>query len=111
MAHMVHILKPALMDLKRVNLNIDLTQLKKQHSKSLFEVNENLDMVVAAAKKLREHGIVVVNLGSNDILDMNKDVVLGLGNDKLSSLLNVIILIDTYKSGNLFVLICCAVST
>ena len=55
-----------------------MTKIGQQQSKSLFEVGENLNAVVAGAKKLKSKGIVVVNLGANDILEKNTDVVLGL---------------------------------
>jgi hypothetical protein len=78
LAHIIHHLKPDSLVLSRLNTKIDLSQMRQVHSKALFEVGENLNMCVDAAKKLKECGVVVVNLGANDILDQNVDIVLGL---------------------------------
>lgn len=69
------------LDKNSINVNtihhsIDLAKLRQQQSKALFEVGENLNSVVAAAKKIKS--LIVVNLGANDILEKNTDIVLGL---------------------------------
>ena len=56
--------------------NLDLEQMDKQHSKVTFEVNNNLNAVIRALKSVK--GIVVVNMGAEDILNGHRDLVLGL---------------------------------
>ncbi len=80
LAHLIEKLKPNSIPLNKLNYNIDLTSLGKSHSKSMFEIGENLNAVVDGAKKLKDLGVVIVNLGANDILEKNVDIVLGLGN-------------------------------
>ncbi|KAI3640768.1 hypothetical protein MIR68_001646 [Amoeboaphelidium protococcarum] len=78
LGYIINVLDESILPVKRLHHNIDMTKVGKQQSKSLFEVGENLNMVVDAAKKMNKHGIVVVNCGANDIMEKNVDVVLGL---------------------------------
>lgn len=79
LAHTIHALSEKAIDLRQIHHRIDMDKIGKQQSKSLFEIGENLNAVVASAKKLKApQGIVVVNLGANDILEKNTDIVLGL---------------------------------
>lgn len=78
LAYLLNSVQQNAVNLNRLNRSIDLSKLKSQHSKSLFEVNENLNMCVDAAKKLSKVGVQVVNLGASDVLEKNTDVVLGL---------------------------------
>jgi hypothetical protein len=75
---MIHLLKPNSINLASLHRNIDFAQLRKQNSKTLFEIGENLNKVVEGAKSLKSQGVVVVNLGANDILDKKEHLVLGL---------------------------------
>lgn len=68
------------MNLNQLHYTIDFSALGQRHSKTLFEVGENLNACVAGAKHLDAKGLIkVVNLGANDILHMKPDLVLGLG--------------------------------
>eukprot|EP00158_Paraphelidium_tribonemae_P009274 Partr_v1_DN28820_c1_g1_i2_m34287 putative lymphocyte cytosolic protein 1 (L-plastin) len=78
LSHLIAKLNPEAISLKEVNYCIAMDQIGKPRSKSLFQVGENLSRCVEGAKKLSHLGVVVVNLGPNDILDKNVDVVLGL---------------------------------
>jgi hypothetical protein len=76
LGYTIHALNASTITPKSLHHSIDLSQLGRQYSKSLFEVNENLNQIVHAAAQLKS--ISVVNLGSADILDRNVDIVLGL---------------------------------
>lgn len=78
LAYLCHGLDESSIRIQSIHRNIDLQKLGTNQSKSLFEVGENLNAVINAAKKLQRYGIVVVNCGANDILECNTDVVLGL---------------------------------
>lgn len=78
LAHLINSLKPNTIALNRLNYSINLDRLNQEHSKAIFEVGENLNACINGAKKLTDLGIVVVNIGANDILDKNVDIVLGL---------------------------------
>lgn len=79
MAHLIEKLKPNGIPLKGLNYTIEMSTLGQRQSKAIFEVGENLNTVVDGAKKLKDLGVVIVNLGANDILEKNVDIVLGLG--------------------------------
>lgn len=55
---------------------LDLEKMNQIHTKVTFEVNANLNLIVQAAKSVKS--LVVVNLGAEDILNCNKDLVSGL---------------------------------
>ncbi len=70
LAHLIELLSPG---------SIDLSKLKYTHS-SVFEVTGNLNICIkAATKNLKGLGVVVVNIGANDFIEHNVDIVLGLG--------------------------------
>lgn len=67
---------PGSLDPKTLVHGLNLDQLDKIHSKVTFEVNSNLNIVIAAAKSVK--GLVVVNLGAEDILNGRRELILGL---------------------------------
>lgn len=75
LAYLLDSLKPGSVPLNKLTLNIDLSQLNKPKTKVIFEVTANLNVSIDAAKNAK---LVVVNIGANDVLEMNKDLVLGL---------------------------------
>ena len=75
-AHLIDLCFPSAIQTKKLKYCLDLSQINTQHSKVLYEVNANLDYVIECAKSSRK--LVVVNVGPADILDCNKDIVLGL---------------------------------
>ena len=79
LSHLIEHLKQGAIQLEKLHYNIDMSNIGQRNSKALFEVGENLNMCVSGAKKLQNIGVVVINLGANDILGRNVDVVLGLG--------------------------------
>lgn len=79
LSHLINTVKSSTIDIGRLNRNVDISKMKTLQSKALFEVNENLNRCIDGAKRLSKHApISIVNLGSNDILDKNVDIVLGL---------------------------------
>ncbi len=67
---------PECIDLASIVRNLDLSQMDRPYSKVTYEVNANLNKVVAAAKSIKN--IVVVNFGGEDILEGRRDLILGL---------------------------------
>ncbi|EPZ31339.1 Actinin-type, actin-binding domain-containing protein [Rozella allomycis CSF55] len=75
LAHVLEYIFPHTVAFERLSYKVNLEQLNQPKTKVIFEVTENLNVVVEAAKKAK---LIVVNLGANDLLDMNSDLVLGL---------------------------------
>lgn len=67
---------PGSLKLDSLVRGLDLSQINQVHTKVIFEVNANLNLIVMAAKSIRN--LVIVNLGAEDILNCNRDLVLGL---------------------------------
>lgn len=92
LAHLIQQVQPSSIQISRMVINLDLDQMDQMHSKVTFQVNANLNMVIAAAKSIPE--LVVVNLGAEDFLNKKKDLILGilwqLINCKLSSKLSLL---------------------
>lgn len=92
LAHLIQQAQPSSIQLSRMVTNLDLDQMDQMHSKVTFQVNANLNMVIAAAKSIPS--LVVVNLGAEDFLNKKKDLILGilwqLINHKLSSKLSLL---------------------
>lgn len=92
LAHLIQQAQPSSIQLSRMVTNLDLDKMDQMHSKVTFQVNANLNMVIAAAKSIPS--LVVVNLGAEDFLNKKKDLILGilwqLINHKLSSKLSLL---------------------
>lgn len=82
---------PESIEIARLIHGLDLSLINTNHSKVLFEVNGNLNYIVSTAKSIE--ALKIVNFGAEDILNCNKELVLGLlrqiYNCKLSHGLNV----------------------
>lgn len=91
LGHLLHHYFPGSIRLEGLIRGLDLTQINQVHTKAIFEVNANLNLIVKAAKTLPN--LVIVNLGAEDILHCNRDLVLGLlwqiFNTKLASSINL----------------------
>jgi len=76
---------------QQLTRHLDLGKRDTAYSKVTYQVNANLNAVVQAAKSVK--GLVVVNLGSDDILQGKRELVLGLlwqiFNSRLASTLSL----------------------
>lgn len=88
---LLHHYFPGSIRLESLIRGLDLTQINQSRTKAIYEVNANLNLVVKAAKSVPN--LVIVNLGAEDILQCNRDLVLGLlwqiFNTKLASSINL----------------------
>lgn len=91
LGYVLHHYYPGSINVGLLITGLDLEQMDQAHSKVTFQVNSNLNNVVNAAKSIKE--LVVVNLGGEDILHSNRDLVLGLlwqiFNTKFASTINL----------------------
>lgn len=76
LAYLLHHYYPESIDPRQLSHDLDLSQMDQPYSRVTYEVNANLNMVIKACKGIK--GLVVVNLGAEDILQGNRDLVLGL---------------------------------
>lgn len=76
LAYLLHHYYPESINPKQLARDLDLTQMDQPYSRVTYEVNSNLNVVIKACKSIK--GLVVVNLGAEDILQGNRDLVLGL---------------------------------
>lgn len=66
LGHLISIAKPTSgLDVKKLNYSIDWSTLGEKHSKTIFELNEQLNLIVRTAKS---SGYITVNIGSEDFL-------------------------------------------
>ena len=72
--HLLESLIPGSVPWSKMDLTVDLADANSK--KVIFEVTNNLNCVIEAAKKNKQ--LVVVNIGANDLLEGKKDLVLGL---------------------------------
>lgn len=90
LAELVNVIKPGLIDtralkpidfgryeegMKRMASAAQVSTVDTDLSKTMFEVTNNLNQAINAAKKV---GIVVVNIGANDFLERKQDLILGI---------------------------------
>lgn len=75
LAYMIYAIRPQCIELKQIKLDLNLSQLNQPQSKAIFEVTNNHNIVLKAAKAT---GIKIVNIGSEDILSMHPTLMLGL---------------------------------
>ncbi len=68
-------IKPKHMPARQLVKHLDLSQIGKKHSKVIYEVTANHNLLIESCKKA---GLVVVNVGSEDILKGTPHLVLGL---------------------------------
>ncbi|PJF17192.1 Actinin-type, actin-binding domain-containing protein [Paramicrosporidium saccamoebae] len=91
LSHLLHHYYPGSIRLESLVRGLDLSQMNQVHTKVIFEVNANLNLVVSSAKSIKN--LVIVNLGAEDILNCNRDLVLGLlwqiFNTKMASNINL----------------------
>lgn len=76
LAYLLHHYYPESINPKQLARDLDLTQMDQPYSRVTYEVNSNLNLVIKACKNIK--GLVVVNLGAEDIIQGNRDLVLGL---------------------------------
>jgi hypothetical protein len=76
LGYLLHHYYPGCIRVQSLVRGMDLALMNHQHTKVTFEVNANLNLVVNSAKSVKN--LVVVNLGGEDILQCNRDLVLGL---------------------------------
>lgn len=66
---------PGTIDDKKMQEKIDLSSLNQVGSKAIHHVNANLNQVLTGAKKMK---IKMTNIGTNDIIEKNTTIVLGM---------------------------------
>jgi hypothetical protein len=74
-AYLIHSIRPNVIDLTKLLRDIDFGLMNQPYSRLTFEISGNHDIVFEAAKSL---GIKLVNIGSQDLLEMRPSLVLGL---------------------------------
>lgn len=78
LSHTVNAIKTNTIDFKKLALNINLAEVENgaaPGSKAIFEIQSNQNLFIDGAAKL---GIKLVNIGAQDIIDSNADLVLGV---------------------------------
>lgn len=74
--YLLHHFFPGSIQLDALARSLDLGQMNQPQSRATFQVNQNLNLIIERAKSIKQ--LVVVNIGALDILEMRKDLVLGL---------------------------------
>ena len=75
LAFLIYNFKPDSIDISKLSRNLQMSSLHTPHSKTIFEVSNNHNLVLQAARQL---GIKTINIGSEDILGKKPALVLGL---------------------------------
>eukprot|EP01137_Pigoraptor_chileana_P015136 Opistho-2@70696 len=71
----VNAIKPGTIDESKINYSAAVGNIKTPGTKDAWEIAENNNMAIEGAKKI---GVKVVNIGNEDILGGNVDLLLGL---------------------------------
>jgi len=75
LCRMINAIRPGLIPDKSIKLTVNKNNISVPGSKDAWEIAANNNAVIKAAQEM---GCVVVNIGSEDILGGNQDLVLGL---------------------------------
>eukprot|EP00123_Amoebidium_parasiticum_P000679 comp11546_c0_seq1/m.6007 comp11546_c0_seq1/g.6007 ORF comp11546_c0_seq1/g.6007 comp11546_c0_seq1/m.6007 type:complete len:613 (-) comp11546_c0_seq1:647-2485(-) len=75
LCHLINAIREDTIPKKSIKMNVDKANLKKVGCNDIFEIANNNNAVIEGAKKL---GCKIVNIGAEDIVGGNSDLILGL---------------------------------
>lgn len=75
LSKLVSVIKPDAIDLKKINFSVDKTKLNKVGAKDAWEIAQNNNAMLAAAKNV---GCKVLGIGAEDIIGKNNRLILAV---------------------------------